>query len=155
MAPVRPEQTFALRQQVLRPHQRLEDMGLDGSAHPDAVAIGAIVAATGEVVGTAAVTPEDPPAGLAAVIGGSRPWRLRSMATRPDLRGAGIGAAVLEVVIGHVATSGGGVIWCNARTPALSFYKKAGFVTFGEPWVEADIGPHVVMWRTVPSSTDP
>ncbi|MGO9911434.1 MAG: GNAT family N-acetyltransferase [Acidimicrobiales bacterium] len=150
IGPVEPARTFVLRQQVLRPHQRVEEMVLLGSGHPDAIVIGATVAASGEVVGTAAVSPEVPPADFDAVLPPGRRWRLRSMATRPDLRGTGIGAVVLDAAIEHIARLGGGVVWCSARTPALTFYERAGFATFGDVWVDELIGPHVMMWRTVP-----
>ncbi|MGO9198177.1 MAG: GNAT family N-acetyltransferase [Acidimicrobiales bacterium] len=147
-----PERTFLLRQQVLRPHQRVDEMALLGSEHPDSVVIGAVVSASGEVVGTAAVAPEEPGAAMDDVLPPGRRWRLRSMATRPDLRGSGIGAVVLAAAMQHVTEHGGGVVWCSARTPALSFYERAGFVTFGEEWVDPLIGPHVMMWRSVPSA---
>ena len=41
----------------------------------------------------------------------------------------------------------GGVLWCNARTPARAFYERAGLVVRGAEWVDPEIGPHVVMWR--------
>jgi GNAT superfamily N-acetyltransferase len=150
---VEPARTFVLRQQVLRPHQRVEEMALLGSDHPDSIVIGAAVPASRDVVATAAVSPEEPPAELELVLPPGRRWRLRSMATRPELRGSGIGAIVLGAALEHVAGLGGGVVWCSARTPALSFYERAGFVTFGDVWVDALIGPHVMMWRPVPPAT--
>ncbi len=149
IGPVAPERTYLLRQQVLRPHQRVEEMSLIGSDDPEAVVGAAVVAGSGEVVSTAAVSPEEAPAELATVLPPGRQWRLRSMATRPDLRGTGIGGAVLAFVISHVAAHGGGVLWCSARVPAAAFYERAGFVRFGEEWVAEHIGPHVMMWRTV------
>ncbi|MGH9298988.1 MAG: GNAT family N-acetyltransferase [Acidimicrobiales bacterium] len=149
VGPVEPSRTLELRQRVLRPHQSLEEMSLPGAGHPDAGIIGATDRETGEVVGTASVTPEAPPDGLARVLPGGARWRLRSMATSEPLRGAGVGSAVLAAALGHVADRGGGVVWCNARVRARAFYERAGFVAFGETWLEPDIGPHVMMWRVV------
>ena len=149
--PVEPSLTYALRQQVLRPHQRIEDMALTGADRPGAVVVAAIDV-RGEVVATGAVTPETPDHELAGVVPPGRAWRLRSMATRPDARSGGIGAAVLRAVVSHVAAYGGGVLWCSARTPALSFYERAGFVTFGDVWEAEHVGPHILMWRTVEGS---
>jgi GNAT superfamily N-acetyltransferase len=67
------------------------------------------------------------------------------MATAEDRRREGVGAAVLAAVIEHVARNGGGLLWCNARAPAVSFYEKAGFTTRGEPWDDPVIGPHIAM----------
>jgi predicted GNAT family N-acyltransferase len=71
------------------------------------------------------------------------------MATREDVRNDGIGTALLRRVVRHVADDGGGLIWCNARVPAMHFYRRDGFVAHGDVWEDPDIGPHVVMWRTV------
>jgi GNAT superfamily N-acetyltransferase len=74
-------------------------------------------------------------------------WRLRGMATEPERRGEGVGAAVLEALLEHCQAEGGGELWCNARTPARSFYLRAGFTEVGEEWVDPEIGPHVRMRR--------
>lgn len=73
-------------------------------------------------------------------------WRLRGMATAPDRRGQGIGAAVLDALVVHCRANDGGKLWCNARTPAQRFYERAGFQVIGEPWEDPEIGPHVRMW---------
>jgi GNAT superfamily N-acetyltransferase len=67
------------------------------------------------------------------------------MATAEDRRNEGVGAAVLQAVIEHVRQRGGGLLWCNARMPAVAFYQKAGFRTRGESWTDPVIGPHVAM----------
>jgi GNAT superfamily N-acetyltransferase len=74
------------------------------------------------------------------------------MATREDVRRAGIGGAVLGRIIDHVAGHGGGLLWCNARVPAVNLYRRAGFVEHGPVWNDPAIGPHVVMWRLVDPS---
>ena len=38
-----------------------------------------------------------------------------------------------------------------AGPEAMRFYEREGFVTRGEPWVDPDIGPHIVMHRQVDS----
>lgn len=74
-------------------------------------------------------------------------WRLRGMATEPSRRGEGLGAAVLAALVEHCRARGGGELWCNARTPARSFYVRAGFTEVGDEWVDPEIGPHVRMRR--------
>lgn len=73
-------------------------------------------------------------------------WRLRGMATAPERRGEGVGAAVLAGLLGHCRAQAGRLLWCNARTPAQRFYERAGLAVVGEPWDDPDIGPHVRMW---------
>jgi len=137
-----------LRQRVLRPHETIEQLR---SRDDDAPETGNYVAFAGdEVVCTASVRREAPPWGAAA----DRAWRLRGMATAEAWRSRGVGAQVLAAVVQHVADHGGGLLWCNARSPAVAFYRRAGFETRGDEWVDPEIGPHVAMERAVPSAVD-
>ena len=141
---VSPERTYALRNRVLRPHEPLPASRRPGDDEPSIGAFAAL-AADGEVVGSAIVRPEpcpwqpDEPGA----------WRLRGMATAEELRGQGVGSQVLRASIAHVALEGGRLIWCNARTPARSFYQREGFTVEGDEWDDPHIGPHVAMWRHV------
>ncbi len=133
---VRPELTYRLRQQVLRPGMAPEESFFPrdhdaGSGHFAAYIDDA-------VVGVASVFAEPEP-------GGPGIWRLRGMAVDPDQQGLGLGAALIDRVRDFVRRSGGGLIWCNARLSAEGFYRKLGYVRAGEPWDEAGIGEHVRM----------
>ena len=81
--------------------------------------------------------PDGPPGG----------WRLRGMATEPDVRGAGFGVALVAACIEHAAAAGASELWCNARIPAVGFYRRAGFEVVSEKFEIEGIGPHVVMAR--------
>ena len=72
------------------------------------------------------------------------------MATDADVRGAGFGAALLGGCIGRATASGGAELWCNARMPAVGFYRRAGFEVVSEEFDVPGIGVHVVMVRTLP-----
>jgi GNAT superfamily N-acetyltransferase len=140
--------TWPLRQEVLRPGRAVRDCIYPGEGDPRA-AHGAALRRSDPpgadlvVLAVGVVMPEDP--SWAAGPG----WRLRGMAARPDVRGQGLGRRVLDLLIGHVADQGGGLLWCNARTPALSLYERAGFLPRGDVFDLPEIGPHLVMWRTV------
>lgn len=92
-------------------------------------------------MGIASLYREDRPGGP------GRGWRLRGMATESDVRGSGFGRALLVACIEHVAASGGGELWCNARMGAVDFYRVAGFDVVSEEFDIPGIGPHVVMAR--------
>jgi len=81
-------------------------------------------------------------------------WRLRGMATPPEARGSGYGGALLLAAIGHVAVRGGTQLWCNARSPAMGFYRKYGFETIGEEFALPPYGPHYMMARRLVAQTD-
>lgn len=138
------EVTFRLRQRVLRPHETLDQLALRGDDAPDAGHFAAYDEA-GDVVGTATVRRHPPPWDP----DDARAWRLRGMATADGMRSRGVGGKVLAAVIDHVAREGGGLLWCNARTPAVEFYRRAGFETRGDEWLDLVIGPHIVMLRWV------
>jgi ribosomal protein S18 acetylase RimI-like enzyme len=129
--PLPPQATRALRQAVLRPHQTVAEMAANEPR--DVFAVGAF--RDGELVAV----------GLIGLDGGSSAWRVRGMATAPDARGQGAGAAVLDALLTHARQSGGERVWCNARTPAISLYARAGFAVVSEEFTLPQIGPHVVM----------
>jgi ribosomal protein S18 acetylase RimI-like enzyme len=130
------EHTRALRQSVLRPHQSVREMAVDEADGTHAVGVfhdDVLIA-----VGLIAPSPE---------LGG---WRVRGMATAPDSRNRGAGAAVLDALLRHAAASGASRVWCNARTPAQGFYERAGFHATSQVFDVPQIGPHVVMERALP-----
>jgi len=152
VGPIDPELSYELRQRVLRPHQRVEEMSSLDPSGGSGLVVGAVVESSATVVATATVLPEAAPPELEAALPPGRRWRLRGMATAPEVRGRGLGWAALELVIAHVGAHGGGVLWCSARVPAAGFYEKAGFARFGQEWEADRIGPHVLMWRAVEPS---
>ena len=120
-----------LRLRVLRPNQTMAD-----TVH--------LAAFDGDrVVGIGSLYREDRAGGP---VGG---WRLRGMATEPDVRGRGYGAGVLSASVDRVAAAGGTELWCNAREAAIGFYRRAGFDVVSEPFDVPGIGAHVVMARPV------
>ena len=151
---VEPSRTLLLRQQVLRPNLTVEELaqaGVFGDDGLDTGVYGAIDTSSGELVGTGNVRREPPPPELEADVPEARvtdQWRLRGMATRPDLRSHGIGRQVLDACVRHVAERGGGFLWCNARVGARQFYARAGFSEWGDEFESVGV-QHVVMWRLV------
>ncbi len=140
---VDPALTVPLRRRVLRPHESDAQVAA-AMTDPDVVAVG--VLGPDGLLACALAQPEPCPD---PVEGGS-PWRLRGMATHPDHRGRGLGAAVLARLLDEVADRGADVVWCNARAPAVGLYARAGFVVVGEPWEDPVIGPHVRMAVRLP-----
>jgi predicted GNAT family N-acyltransferase len=143
------ERTRALRKAVLRPYLPAEDpYVLADDDLPTTVCFGAVTV-DDRLIGVARITPERPPFETHE----PQSWRLRGMATSPEVRGQGVGTAVLRAVIAHVGACGGGILWCNARVTALGLYERGGMRRAGDVWEEPQIGPHVVMWRLVEQLT--
>jgi predicted GNAT family N-acyltransferase len=140
--PVTAEEVRPLRHRVLRPSQAFKETAYAGDDLPDTVHVGAFDD-DGRLVGVASLYREARAGGPA---GG---WRLRGMATDPDVRGAGFGAAVLGACVAHAAAAGGDELWCNARMAAVGFYQRAGFEVVSDEFDVAGIGVHVVMARAI------
>jgi GNAT superfamily N-acetyltransferase len=141
-------QTFPLRQRVLRPHDTVDELSFPDEDNADTAHVAAVD--HGTVIGAACVRRETVPWTTAP---SQTAWRLRGMATADGRRSQGIGAAVLNAVLEHVACHGGGLVWCNARLGAVAFYERGGFVTRGERWDDPTIGPHIAMQRLVEPAT--
>lgn len=136
-------ETRPLRQRVLRPHQRIEELAWPGDDAPDTLHVGA-VDESGAIVGIASVYRE---ARRGTIAEGE--WRLRGMATLPERRREGLGRALVDACIMHARARGGRVLWCDARTSAAAFYEALGFAREGEEFDKPGVGPHWVMWRPI------
>ena len=132
------DEILPLRQRVLRPHQQLDELREPDDDAPGSAAFAAVddagVVATGPVKRRPPPFPSDDPG-----------WQLGAMAVDPEHRGEGLGSAILDAILRHVDTHGGGLVWCNARVSAQGFYLRHGFEVASAPFELPDIGPHVVM----------
>ena len=122
-----------MRRQVLRPHQTVAELA--SHEPPEAFAVGAFEA--NRLVAVGLVGPEGEPG----------EWRVRGMATLPEIRGRGAGSAILEALLDHAREHGATAVWANVRTPARTLYERAGMEVVSDQFELPDIGPHVVMRR--------
>ena len=132
-------QTRPLRQAVLRPHETLEQLA--ARECEDAHAVGAYLdgdtlVAVGMIMLDGTDRPDEDADGA---------WRVRGMATLPEARGRGAGSAVLAALVDHAGERGARRVWCNARTPALNLYRRAGFEIVSDEFALPEIGPHYRM----------
>lgn len=134
-------ETHPLRLAILRVGMPPESAIFPGDDAPDTRHFGAFEngALTGIATILRAPLPEQPAVAAA--------WQLRGMATVPAVRGRGCGLALLDACAAYVRENGGAILWCNARTPALGFYRKAGFETIGGEFEIPTAGPHFRMMR--------
>lgn len=133
---------FDLRWSVLRPGLPAETATYPEDADPGVFHMAAY---DGDAVAACATFFPDPVPGEEAVPA----YRFRGMASAPEARGRGFGAAVLRAGIeeagrrmrhgGPPCSSGAwGMVWCNGRVSARGFYERMGFTTDG---VEFEIVP--------------
>ena len=112
---IRPELTWKLRQQVLYPAQKLYEMELaedEGGWHFGAFKDDALV-------------------GVVSLFSVDDIFQFRKLAIADAVQKMGIGSSLLSYITGFSKSEGAEMLWCNARTTAINFYLKAGFVQTG------------------------
>ena len=136
--PIRAAETRPLRQQLLRPNQRADQLIYPGDDLVESAHFGAF--SEGRLIGIASVYPQ-------AVPGSDEPrgWRLRGMAVTPNHRGENVGKTLFAASVSHAESQGGAIYWCNARVSARGFYLGQGMAEMGEEFELPEIGLHVVM----------
>jgi GNAT superfamily N-acetyltransferase len=134
--------TRELRRSVLRPATSPGDH-LPGDDLASAIHVGA-VDDDGVVACTCFVYPDQCP----WLPERADTWHLRQMATLPTRRSRGLGGGVVEMAVELVLERGAGLLWCNAREPAVGFYTRHGFQPVGDIFTdERHPIPHQRMWR--------
>ena len=77
-------------------------------------------------------------------------WQLRGMATDAGWQGKGLGQTVLVYATQLVLESSlVRLFWCNARTPAIEFYRRQGWEARSEQFEIPTAGPHRKMVKRV------
>jgi GNAT superfamily N-acetyltransferase len=131
-----------LRHELLRPGRPAAVLVFPGDDDPDSLHLGAFEEE--RLVGIATVIREPPPGE-----GDDRAWRVRGMATLPEVRGRGYGGLLLERCLEHAVNHGGRVLWCNARAGAVGFYRRYAFTARGDAFDIPDLGTHYLMSRSL------
>jgi GNAT superfamily N-acetyltransferase len=130
----------ALRLKVLWPHKEtIENCSLPSDTEPGAFHVGAVQ--NGKVVGTSSFLVDVNPK-----FEEKNQYRLRAMATDPDIQGTGTGAAIIGKRNKRIERTGCKLLWCDARLKATGFYEKLNFKVMGEIYDVPVIGPHKLMY---------
>lgn len=136
-------ETVPIRWSILRP----------GFPRETAIFVGDDVSTTqhfggflgGRLVGVASIY-QTPSSDRPAVL---RAWQLRGMATLPEVRGLGVGKALVEACESAALEAGDSLLWCNARAGALDFYVKLGWMVSSDEFDIPTVGPHRRMLRVL------
>ena len=78
--------------------------------------------------------------------------QLRQMAVRSDLRGRGIGAAIIDFAEQWARKNHYTILMMHARDPVLDFYRKCGYQVVSEQFFEVGMGHHVMEKKLVVGS---
>ncbi len=79
---------------------------------------------------------------LPSSLGGEPAWQLRGMATDPRYQGHGIGSGLLAYSETLLVQTGPSLFWCNAREPAIRFYRRHGWECISGIFVIPTAGFH-------------
>ena len=142
--------TWGLRRRVLRPQAGRDGVAWPGDDDPGATHVAAFDRGSGDVVGVGSLLRQDWPspwgdAERLTVPATSRAWRLRGMAVEPDRRGQGVGQGLLALLVEQAVLLDAEVLWCAARLPAVSLYRRHGLVVQGPSHDPAHPVEHVLL----------
>lgn len=69
------------------------------------------------------------------------------MAVSEEYQGKGVGNNLLMHAEAFLKNSKSVIIWCNARSEAIEFYRKIGYKTKGSKFIIPEVGEHMVMYK--------
>ncbi|MCO4784248.1 MAG: GNAT family N-acetyltransferase [Candidatus Cloacimonetes bacterium] len=121
---------YPIRKKVLRPHQTVNQVTFEQDDHAHSFHLGAFDKFN--LIGVTSI-----------IYDGTDTFRLRGMAILQEYQRQGLGKLLLKKAID--LTPNNALLWCNARTHALEFYKSFGFEEVGSSFEVEHIGPHIRM----------
>lgn len=129
------EQTYLLRQRVLRPGRDISTCVFDGDEQAQTRHFA--IVDSDETLAIASIYRVDRPD-----LGTGQGWQLRGMASDDRVRGQGYGKALMAAVEHYVKGRGGDYIWANARVEALGFYSGLQYRVLETLFDIPAVGPH-------------
>ncbi|UNY97351.1 GNAT family N-acetyltransferase [Zhouia spongiae] len=129
---IRPVETHAVRQPVLRPGRPAETCSFEGDNLGTTFHLGAFFGE--KLVGV-----------VTMMRAGGYSYQLRGMAVLEEFRKKGIGEELVRRAEEHVRNGQGNLVWMNAREVALDFYKRLGYKKYGKKFNIPLIGNHYKM----------
>ena len=135
--PISSEQTYDLRQAVLRAGQPRHTCEFPGDHAVSTVHLGVFEKPDALIAISSLFATLEP------VLGSDKTMQIRGMAVDSAWRGQGLGRLLLVELESAARSAGANVLWANSRLSALSFYRRCGYETVGEQFMIAQVGPHI------------
>lgn len=133
-------ETFAVRQPVLRAGKPIESCRFDGDERESTKHFGYFE--NGNLIGIASMFAVPHKA-----FDSKKQFQLRGMAVLSNHQKKGIGEQLVAYAEKDAVAQEADLIWFNAREIAVSFYRKLGYEILGEPFEIGDIGLHYIMFK--------
>ena len=137
---ITPEETYEMRQKILRPNQTIEECKYDSDHFRDSFHLGAFH--DGKLISIASFLKENNRS-----FEEMNQYRLNGMATLEEYRGKKAGSALLLEGEKILKRKHARFLWCLAKYPVSNYYTRFGLREHGEAFVIDSIGPHKVMYK--------
>lgn len=135
-------ETYSVRLPVLRKGKPVESCHFDGDNSATTIHFGLYL--NQELVGIVSLFKKTNP-----LFSEKNQFQIRGMAVLENHRKKDFGKALLIHCEEECKNQDGDLIWFNARTEAVEFYKKMGYHKNGTPFEIPDVGEHVIMLKKI------
>ena len=136
------EETFSVRQPVLRPGKPVEACAFEGDNLGTTAHFG--LYDHDDLIGVISIYKVNHPG-----FSKKEQYQIRGMAVLPEFQRKGIGEQLVKKAEHYIKEQKGELIWFNAREKAVPFYQKLDYKIKGEPFDIKEIGTHFVMHKIV------
>lgn len=137
---ITPEETYEMRQSVLRPNQSIEECKYDNDHSRESFHLGAFK--DDKLISIASFLKENN-----RFFEEMNQYHLNGMATLEEYQGLGAGSALLHEGESILKRRHARLLWCKAKYPVSNYYTRFGLREHGEIFVIDSIGPHKLMYK--------
>ncbi len=134
------EETYPIRQIVLRPNRPLETCFFQGDELETTVHFGLFY--QGELAGIISLFKNNN-----SLFSAEDQYQIRGMAVLPIYQKFGFGKRLVEYSELFLSEQKVSTVWFNAREVAVGFYKKQGYNLIGDAFDIPDVGIHYIMYK--------
>jgi GNAT superfamily N-acetyltransferase len=134
------KETYIVRQPVLRKGKPIESCIFEGDDLKDTYHFG--LYDSGELIGIISLFTK-----INSIFAEKNQAQIRGMAVLESHQKKGFGEALVKHCENFCIEKDIKLIWFNARTAAVGFYKKLNYQTVGKPFDIKDVGEHYLMYK--------
>lgn len=134
-------ETYVVRLPVLREGKPIESCHFDGDNLPSTHHFGLFM--DDSLIGVASIFKSKN-----KIFEQNNQIQLRGMAVLKSHQRQGLGEDLIHTVEDYAKKNKADIIWFNARSVAINFYKKLGYEIIGIPFYIKDIGTHYIMSKS-------
>ncbi|HEX8575537.1 MAG TPA: GNAT family N-acetyltransferase [Flavobacterium sp.] len=140
--PITSAETFSVRHPVLRAGKPIESCRFEGDDLATTTHLGLFKG--NHLVGIISIFEIK-----SVLFNDERQFQLRGMAVLEEHQKKGFGEKLVRHAELYLKSINASLIWFNARSSAVAFYKKMGYLIVGEAFIIENIGLHYVMFKKI------